>query len=627
MQDATNLVERMATWERSVAGAAGDWAVLDPQEVISNPVKYEKQPDHSLLGGGDVYAEVTAKIWTETQLTNITGFRLEALMHPNLPYGGPGILGQGTFLLAELVVEAYASEAPAATNKLKFQRALADAAAPGFGATNAIDGETSKGGWSNEFGPARRNHERRAVFECSEPFPGFPGGTKLVFTLFMRGLKEAKFECATIGRIRLSATTRPGPLEVDPFTSAQRRILSTPPEARSTEQRRELFSVFRQHDPALTELTRQIDQRYTNWPAAATTLALRQRQEPRRTRVFKRGDWQKQEEDVEPGVPEFLHPLAEEAPRNRLGFARWLVDRRSPTTARVIVNRIWQAYFGQGLFTTPEDIGTRVDPPSHPELLDWLACEFMDRGWSFKGMHRLITDSATYRQSSRVTPELLERDPYNRLLARGPRFRVEGEIVRDIALAASGLLSPRVGGPSVYPPIPGSVADQVYGGLSWPESAGEDRYRRGMYTFWKRALPFPPLLAFDTPPAETSCSRRVRSNTPIQALVTLNETTFVEAAQAMGLRVMREGGPDNRSRAVYAFRLGTGRTPTERELQALLNFWEEQYRYFEERTAAALTVALSDAKKIPPDVNLHKVAAWAMVSRGILNLDETMTKE
>ena len=226
---------------------------------------------------------------------------------------------------------------------------------------------------------------------------------------------------------------------------------------------------------------------WTNWPYAATTLALQQRTEPRVTHLFKRGDWQRPAEAVEPAVPAVLHAFAQDAPRNRLGFAQWLVDRRSPTTARVIVNRIWQAYFGQGLFTTPEDIGTRVEPPSHPELLDWLAVEFMEptppndeprmthgqptphssfvirhsQPWSFKHLHRLIVTSATYRQSSRVTPELYERDAYNRLLARGPRFRVESEVIQDIALAASGLLNPKIGGPSVYPPIPGSVADTV----------------------------------------------------------------------------------------------------------------------------------------------------------------------
>ncbi|PYJ01239.1 MAG: hypothetical protein DME25_18540 [Verrucomicrobia bacterium] len=596
MRQTTNLVERLSAWEQSIAEAAG-----------------EKQADQSLLGGGDVAAEVIAKIWTETPLASITGFRLEALTHPNLPYGGPGILGKGTFHLVEFAVEAYAAQHPTVTNQVKFRRALADAEPEGFSITNAIDSETAKGGWSNEFGPARRNHERRAVFECAEPLAGFPGGTKLVFTLYMRGLKDTKLGCATIGRLRLAATTRAVPLAVDPLTPAQRTLLAVPAEKRAPEQTGELFSVFRQHDPALSAVTKAIDDVFTNWPNAATTLALEPRVEPRVTRIFKRGDWQKPTEAVQPEVPSVLHPFPKDAPRNRLGFAQWLVDRRSPTTARVIVNRIWQAYFGQGLFTTPEDIGTRVDPPSHPELLDWLACEFMDRGWSFKQMHRLITSSATYRQSSRVTPELYERDPFNRLLARAPRVRVEAEMVRDVALSASGLLSLKLGGPSVFPPLPGSVADQVYGGLSWPESKGEDRYRRGLYTFWKRALPFPALLAFDAPPAETSCTRRLRSNTPLQALTTLNEKTFVEAGQAMGLRVLQEGGADERSRAIYAFRLGTGRAPTARELKALLNFWAEQ--------------SLAEPTSVPPAVNVRQVAAWAMVSRAVLNLDERITKE
>ncbi|MBI4327975.1 MAG: DUF1553 domain-containing protein [Chloroflexi bacterium] len=270
--------------------------------------------------------------------------------------------------------------------------------------------------------------------------------------------------------------------------------------------------------------------------------------------------------------------------------------------------------------------------------------------WSLKHLHRLITDSATYRQSSSfltanatarpaspAPPEssvvptsaatAIELDPYNRLLWHGPRSRVEAETVQDIALCVSGLLNRRIGGPSVRPPIPGSVGDTVYGGFSWPESTGEDRYRRGLYTFWKRSLPFPSLLAFDAPTSENSCPRRARSNTPLQALTTLNERTFVEAAQAMGLRVLKEGGADHRSRATYAFRLCTGRAPMESELKPLLAFWEEQYHYFEDRTAAALAVAVPDIKNLPPDVNLHKVAAWAMVSRAVLNLDETITKE
>ena len=342
-----------------------------------------------------------------------------------------------------------------------------------------------------------------------------------------------------------------------------------------------------------------------------------------------------------------LHPFPEGAPRNRLGLAKWIVDKRSPTTARVIVNRIWQAYFSQGLVTTPEDFGTRVDAPSHPELLDWLACELMQpeyapnlpnqksgsphaptpNPWSLKHIHRLIVNSATYRQASTVTPELYTKDPYDRLLERGPRFRVDGEVVEDIALSVSGLLNPQIGGPSIYPPIPSSVGDTVYGGFSWPETKGADRYRRGMYTFWKRSLPFPSLMAFDAPTGDTSCTRRIRSNTPLQALTTLNEKTFVEAAQTMALRVLKEGGQDNRARTAYAFELCTGRKPTLTEVTKLLNFWKEQYDYFENHSSDAVKVAVPDLNAMPEDVNLHKVAAWAMVSRTILNLDETITKE
>ena len=686
MRDATNLAERMSAWENEIADAAGDWTVLDPTEWLNFATKYEKQYDHSLLAGGDVKPGAVTHVWVDTALTNITGFRLEALLHPNLPYGGPGLVAKGSFLLKEFTCEVSALHNPTATNQVRFRRAVADMEAPGFSITNAIDGDTEKGGWTAAAVPVRRNTEHRAVFECAEPITGFPGGTRLKFTIYQKHGsgdghsgeldKETKLDCHTLGRFRLSTTinglerwttspagvpvaaasrgglaaadpagdtstvdppnspaSRSAPdfagfgLKADPLTAEQRKILSLPPGQRAPDQVHALFNVFRFHDPAFAELNRKIDDTWTNWPYTATTLALQQRAAPRETHLFKRGDWQRPGETVEPDVPAVLHPFPKDAPRNRLGLARWIVDRRSPTTARVFVNRVWQEYFGQGLVTTPEDFGTRCDTPSHPELLDWLACEFMDSGWSVKSLHRLIVQSATYRQSSRLSPELSARDPYNRLLARGPRFRVEAETVQDIALSASGLLNGKIGGASVRPPIPPSVADTVYGGFSWPENTGDDRYRRGMYTFWKRSLPFPSLVAFDAPTAENSCPRRVRSNTPLQALTTLNEKTFVEAAQAMGLRVLKEGGRDARSRAAFAFLLGTARPPTERELKSLLRFWDEQYRYFEERTAAALAVAVPDIKNVPPDVNLHEVAAWAMVSRAILNLDETITKE
>jgi hypothetical protein len=666
MASATNLDERMAAWERELADAEGNWTVLDPTDWHTFATKFEKQEDLSLLGSGDLEPGDTMHIWIDTPLTNITGLRLEALTNANLAYGGPGVMGKGTFLLKEFEVEAYAKENPTVTNKVKFRRALADSEEPGYSVTNAIDGNAEKNGWAPVQTPDRRNKNHQAVFECSEPV-GFAGGTRLQISLHQNWKPESKLECHQLGCFRLSATTNPSPLKVDALTAAERQVLLVPAEKRSAEQKRALFDVFRLTDPSFAELNKKIENLWTNWPYPATTLVLEQRPHPRVTHVFKRGDRVRPKEEVEMDVPAVLNPFPPGAPRNRLGLARWIVDRRSPTTARVMVNRIWLIYFGQGLVTTPEDFGTRVERPSHPELLDWLACEFMEPGvnddarmpksernpkseprtsgsarpWSIKHIQRLIVNSATYRQSSKVTPELYAKDPYNRLLERAPRLRVEGEVVQDIALAASGLLNQKIGGPSVYPRIPSNVGDTVYGGFTWPETLGADRYRRGMYTFWKRSLPFPSLSAFDVPSGETSCPRRVRSDTPLQALTTLNEKTFVEAAQALALRVFKEGGTNNTSRATYAFELCTGRKPSADELEALLKFWQEQYDYFENKTAAAVNVAVPRSRyraerekgtdleqyHLPEDVNLHKVAAWAMVSRAILNLDETVTRE
>ncbi len=639
VRSATNLDERMSAWEKSLPAATPNWVVLDPKESLFFGSKFDKHEDLSLLGGGDLQPGGIMHVWVDTPLTNITGFRLEALTNANLMYGGPGETGRGSFLLKEFTVQAWAMNHPTVTNTIRFRRALADAEAPGHGITNAIDGHADGAGWTPTLTPEHRNENHCAVFECTEPV-GFPGGTHLLITLDETYDSKSKLDCHTLGSLRLSATTDATPLGLDPVTAEQRRLLGVPASKRSLEQERELFSVFRHYDPQFSELNQQIDAAWLQWPYPATTLVLARRAHPRVTHVFKRGDWLRPAEVVQPDVPAVLNPFPADAPRDRLGLAEWITDPRSPTTARVAVNRLWQAYFGEGLVSTPEDFGTRVERPSHPELLDWLACELMHptwtacepRGelpapWSLKHIHRLIVTSATYRQASNVTPEIYAKDRFDRLLERAPRVRVEGEVVQDIALSASGLLDLKVGGPSVFPPIPSAVGDTSYGGFSWPESKGADRFRRGMYTFWKRSLPFPALSAFDVPTGETSCPRRVRSNTPLQALTTLNEKTFVEAAQAMALRVLKEGGGDTDSRARYAFRLCTSREPSGEELGAILKFWQEQYEQFENDTARAVKVAVPDINQMPPDVNLHKVAAWAMVSRALLNLDETITRE
>ena len=341
---------------------------------------------------------------------------------------------------------------------------------------------------------------------------------------------------------------------------------------------------------------------------------------------------------VTPGVPAFLHALPEGAPPTRLSFAQWLADRRSPTTARSIVNRIWQAYFGQGLVSTSEDLGTQSEAPSHPELLDWLAVELMEPGaegggaWSLKALHRLIVTSATYRQSSKATPEALARDPFNRLLARGPRFRVDAEIVRDASLAASGLLERKLGGPSVFPPAPEFLFQPPasYGPKVWKESTGTDRYRRALYTFRFRSVPYPALLAFDAPNGDFSCVRRTRSNTPLQALTTLNEPLFMECARALGFRTLKDGGPTDAARLAFAFRRCVARPPTDKESAVLLELLEKTSQHFAAGYSDPWTFAAADPqapRQLPEGMTPTRLAAWTAVARVILNLDETITKE
>ncbi len=331
-----------------------------------------------------------------------------------------------------------------------------------------------------------------------------------------------------------------------------------PDAKRTAEQTAQLFSYWRTTVAEWHEENRRIEALWQSHPQATTQLALHERTMRRKTYRLDRGNFLAPKEEVQPGVPTFLHPLVRadisKTLATRLDFARWLADRQSPTTARSIVNRIWQAYFGTGIVATAEDLGTQGEPPSNQKLLDWLAVELMDHDWSLKHIQRLIVESATYRQSSRVTPELLERDPANRLLARGPRFRVDAEIVRDIALSASGLLNPKIGGPSVHPPAPAFLflPPASYGVKSWIVDTGPERYRRAIYTFRFRSVPYPMLQTFDAPTGEVACARRSRSNTPLQALTTLNEPLFVECARALAIRILTDGGATDVQRLTYA---------------------------------------------------------------------------
>jgi hypothetical protein len=409
-------------------------------------------------------------------------------------------------------------------------------------------------------------------------------------------------------------------------------IMAVPAAKRTAAQASKLRAYYlEQHAPeALRTAERRVRelhrQREALLESVPTVMVMEESLKPRDTFVLRRGEYDKRGEKVTPGVPSVLPPLPKDAPNNRLGLARWLVDPSNPLTARVTVNRFWQNVFGAGLVRTPEDYGMQGEPPTHPELLDWLATEFVRTGWDVKAMHKLIVTSATYRQSSRVSPELLRSDPDNRLLARGPRFRLPAETVRDQALAASGLLVEKVGGPSVKPYQPAGPWKELADADYFADN-GEGLYRRSLYTFWKRTVPPPNMTAFDAPARETCVVRATRTNTPLQALTLLNDVTYVEAARVLAERVMREGGTSPEERLTLAFRLATSRRPQESELRLLVAGWRRHREtYRADPRAAEKLLAVGEAKR-KEKVDRAELAAYAATLGVILNLDETVTRE
>ncbi|MCC6586522.1 MAG: PSD1 domain-containing protein [Bryobacterales bacterium] len=621
---------RMAKWEAAVRNEP-NWSVLRPEvdDISTGGQKYIPLSDGSFLAQGYAPTKHRVKFTTKIDTVGITGFRLELLNDPNLPLNGPGRSLKGTGALTEFEAEIAPASDPKKVTKVKFTRATADINLPEreldamfYDKTDkrrvtgpieyAIDGKDETA-WGIDAGPGRRNQPRKAVFQPSEPI-GFEGGAILTIYLSQKagGWNSDDNQSHNLGRMRLSVTTAPNPV-ADPLPATVRQILSVPGGERSTAQTNSLFSYWRTTVPEWSVESARIEELWRRHPEGSSQLVLQEREkEARQTHMLTRGDFLKPNKQVTAGVPAFLNPLPPDAPPTRLTLARWLTDRNAPTTARAFVNRVWQNYFGTGLIATSEDLGKQCDPPSHPELLDWLAVEFMEptvnakaEPWSMKQLHRLIVTSATYRQSSKVTPNLLEKDPFNRLLARGPRIRVEGEVVRDIALAASGLLNAKVGGPSVYPPAPDFLFQPPasYGPKVWKEEKGADRYRRALYTFRYRSVPYPMLQNFDTPNGDFACVRRPRSNTPLQALTTLNEPLFQEAARALAQKALSEGGSTNAEKLTYAFRRCLSRKPTDAETAELLGFLDRQQR------------------------RLSPADAWAATARVLLNLDETITKE
>jgi hypothetical protein len=430
------------------------------------------------------------------------------------------------------------------------------------------------------------------------------------------------------------------PAEIDQLAVHQpiRALLAADGGRRSREERERLREYFLTYAAAEdlrrthAELKSLRKQKEDLDKTILSTMVMEELEKPRDTYILGRGDYRNRLDKVSPDVPPILPPFPKDQPRNRLGLARWLFDPGHPLTARVAVNRYWQLYFGTGLVKTAEDFGSQGEPPSHPELLDWLATEFIRTGWDIRAMQRLIVTSAAYRQSSRVSSELRERDPENRLLARGPRFRLPAEMVRDNALYVAGLLEERIGGPGVFPYQPAGIWEELaYGdgftAQEYKQSRGRDLYRRSLYTFWKRTAPPPNMLTFDAPDREKCVARRPVTNTPLQALVLMNDPTFVEAARALAQRTLTEAGPGASARLRHAFRLATARQPSGAELWALEELVRRQQAHYRRNPKAArelLSVGESpwDSRGDPAEL-----AAWTTVATAILNLDETITKE
>jgi hypothetical protein len=639
--------QKLAAWEQQLKERSPDWQVLKLANSGDNAQRYYDFPDGSLLGSGYAPTRFTSVFTNTVSAKDISAFRVELMTDPNLPAQGPGRSVEGLLALTEFRVEAEDAANPGKKTSVKFVKALADYGNPetvlpkvlqGNYKTNeyrvtgpisyAIDGD-NKTAWGIDAGPGRRNQDRTAIF-IAQTNVAFPQGTKLTvqFAQMHGGPNSDQNQNLNLGKFRVSFT---GAVSTEPPTLPRHiaKILKTPREQRTRVQKADLFSFWRTQVPEWSEANAQIEALWKQHPEGSTQMVLQRMDSPRDTFFLKRGDMTKPGDRMSTGVPQVLNPLPAKTEGNRLDFARWLVDPKSPTAARSQVNRVWQTYFGIGLVETSEDLGVQAPAPSHPELLDWLAVTFMENKWSLKKLHRLIVTSSTYRQTSNVSPELLTLDPNNRLLARGARFRVDAELVRDIGLSASGLLNAKVGGASVYPPAPEFLflPPTSYGPKFWEEEKGENRYRRALYTFRYRSVPYPILQAFDAPNGDFSCVRRGRSNTPLQALMTLNDPISMESAQGLARRVLREGGLTDTSRLEYAFRCCVARKPTKDELKELAALLQKQLARFSAKEAKPLELAASEVSKLPQGTNEAQLAAWTAVSRVLLNLDETITKE
>jgi hypothetical protein len=573
-----------------------------PTFGANNGANLYPQEDGSFLVTGMIENKTHYIMMLNTKLKGITGIRVEPMADEMLPQLGPG-WAKGNFVLTELYVETASLKA---VNQLKsnaVERAFADYAEPGHGIEMAIDGVMDKGGWAVAIpGLPMHGVDRCAVFVMQEDLGYGDEGMRLKVSLVQHEGKSF-----TLGRVRVSYTTAPRETLAS-HTVPQRMIelARLPKASRNLDQQVELKryfeATFRTHSPALLEITKALaESPGVKGEVQAQTLV--ERRSPRTTHIHVRGDFLNKGAEVQPGTIAVLHPFKPKNARpNRLDLAEWLTDPDNPLTARVAVNHFWKHLFGDGLVATMADFGTQGELPSHPELLDWLATEFLQRRWSRKEMIRLMVTSATYRQSAASRDDLIERDAKNRWLARQNRFRLNAENTRDQFLAASGLLDSTIGGPSVKP---------------------ESR-RRGLYLQFKRSFPEYMLVNFDAPNSTQPCPKRERSNTPLQALTLLNDPLFLQSARALAQRTLTEAPAQAAARARHAFQLCLARPPDADELRDLLGLLEQVRPIYAANTEAASQLI---GETRCDQVSAPEMAAWTVVARAILNLDEVVTRE
>ncbi|RMG32912.1 MAG: DUF1553 domain-containing protein [Planctomycetota bacterium] len=642
-----NLEKHFAAWLAEQHAAAVPWSVLRPTHFETNLPRLELLPDGSLFSTGDITKRDVFRLQFDLSecLEPITALRLEVLPDPRLPNGGPGRAyyegRKGDFFLSEVtadvdgrpVVFRHASHS---YGKISIGSGTAEA-------RNVIDGEGSTG-WSTAGAEGQAN---QLVLNLERPLS--PQGTLTLTMLFERHF------AASLGRFRWSATSSTKavrakrlPVELEAMLAGVDGPEKLPPADRNA-----LLQQFLRTTPLLAEARKRIDALRRQRPELPTTLILRERppDNPRPTFRHHRGEYLSPRERVEPGLPglfeQSLRAAGRAAPRNRLQFARWLASRDNPLVGRVTVNRVWRQLFGTGLVRTDGDFGTQSPPPTHPQLLDWLAVEFTapdGLNWSLKRLYRLLVTSAAYRRSARTTPVDRRRDPENIHYARGARFRLDAEIIRDAMLSAAGILSDRMYGPPVYPPQPPIVTALAYGSPKWTVSTGEDRYRRSVYTFLKRTAPFAAFTVFDAPSRESCTARRNRSNTPLQALTLLNDPMFLELAAWTSERALREAASGSASPAAAdpprvarrLFRLLLTRPPTNDELQSILAFFEAQQRRFRDAPDEArrllgeqfLRIARDPAATAPGENDrIQTLAAWTLVARALMNTDEAISHQ